>query len=130
MSGASSSKKGILFLFLSLLFRHAAFEDLNISDIPANQLVKYKDMIAYQGVHIQSSFMDIMRAMKMSFQHTEAEQHYLQAKVPLKTISTPLFRPITLIKMYQPLEFIGVKNFLKGSPEGESYCGTECTLAL
>jgi hypothetical protein len=111
MSGASSSKKGILFLFLSLLFRHAAFEDLNISDIPANQLVKYKDMIAYQGVHIQSSFMDIMRAMKMSFQHTEAEQHYLQAKVPLKIISAPLFRPITLLKMYSSIAYFRCQEF-------------------
>ena len=76
MSSGPTSKKGMSFYWCDPKIP-VAFEDLNISDIPANQLVKYKDMIAYQGVHIQSSFMDIMRAMKMSFQHTEAEQHYL-----------------------------------------------------
>lgn len=59
---------------------HIAFEDLRLADLPQSLLIK-KDYIAYQGVHLQTTIMDLLRSLKAAFQVTEKEAHYLNTKV-------------------------------------------------
>lgn len=57
-----------------------AFEELRVADLPQNILIK-KDVIRYQGVHLQVSMMDMMRSLKTAFTVSEKESHFMLSKV-------------------------------------------------
>ncbi len=62
------------------LIRLIAFEELRIADIPDNLIVR-KEKIAYQGVHVQAPFTDVLKGIKTAFQVNEKEYHFLLTKV-------------------------------------------------
>ena len=49
-----------------------AFEELRITDLPSNILIK-KEVIRYQGVHLQATMMDFLRSLKTALTVSEKE---------------------------------------------------------
>lgn len=88
------------------MYALSAFEELRITDIPKNVIIK-KDIIRQQSVHLQGTMLDLFKSLKTAFTVQEKESSFMLSKVINPTLKWGA-NNMNSCKEYSQMTFRGI----------------------